>query len=244
MHVSVWIDPRNGVYEFIGQAVINLKELSKGVKSSVRFYDRKRKKECDQETREVTVQCKLVSGFNKQMNTSVSIKLILFPFVHERDFAFAEIAQKSVTRINPLIQGLLEDETDSETYMRFLEKIIATFEEEPTFSRIQNFCSVFMEDQLGKRNFLSTFLCPVDLKSLQNGERREAKRRSGKNVFGEQDLVELDSQYEIFHFVNCLQYQTDLSKKLVLSPDFLMSQNKGDVNDHAILLVCLFMGLR
>jgi hypothetical protein len=87
----------------------------------------------------------------------------------------------------------------------------------------------------------------VDIKSLQNGKKGKvpgALKIKDRTTLADQDLVELYSQYEVFHFVNCLQYQTDLSKKLLLSPDFLMSQNKGDVSDHAVLLACLFMGLK
>jgi hypothetical protein len=246
IYVSVWIDPKNGVFEFIGQAVINLKELNKGVKKTLKFYDRKKKKECEQEIRQVNVQCKLVSGFNKEMNTSVNLELMLFPFLNEQDFTFEEISRKSGTRINPLIQGILEKETDSDNYHQFLTKIVNNFEEEPTLARIVNFRSVFLEDQVGEKNFLSTFLCPVDIKSLQNGKKINSSKseNSNKMTLSDTDLIELNTKHEIFHFVNCLQYQTDLSKKLLLSPDFLMSQNKGDVSDHAVLLTCLFMGLK
>ena len=246
VQISVWIDPRNGVFEFIGQAKVKLKELSKGLKKSLTFYDRKKKKECRQDTRQVEIQCKLVSGFNKEMNTSVSLELVMFPFLDESEFTFGEVPSKSITRINPLVHGLLERKFDSEAYHKFVTSVIENFEEEITKTRLQNFKSVFIEDQVGEVHFLSTFLCPVDLKVLSKGNSRAklVDKDKGDQQLSDVDLIQLNNEFEIFQFVNCLQYQTDLTKKLVLSPDFLMSQNKGDVSDHAILLACLLMGLR
>lgn len=247
IQVSVWIDPRNGVFEFIGQAVINLRELSKGVKTTLKFYDRKQKRESEKEIRQVAVQCKLVSGFNKEMNTSVTLELMLFPFIEEAELSFGEIPCKSITRINPLIHGVLEEKYDSELFGRFLLRILENFEEEITKVRLDNFKSVFVEDQVGKVHFLSTFLCPVDLNILRKKNGRNKNKNCtlmDSNVLTESDLVTLTNEFEIFQFVNCLQYQTDLTKKLVLSPEFLLSQNKGDISDHAILLACLFMGLK
>jgi hypothetical protein len=182
------------------------------------------------------------------MNTSVSLELMMFPFIQEADLAFGELPSKSVTRISPLIHGVLEDKFDSGVFSKFIMRIWENFEEEITNTRLENFKAVFLEDQVGRVNFLSTFLCPVDLNILKRGNSRKRKAQDKKNkeqqVMTEEDLVELSNEFEIFQFVNCLQYQTDLTKKLLLSPEFLLSQNKGDVSDHAILLACLFMGLK
>lgn len=48
---------------------------------------------------------------------------------------------------------------------------------------------------------------------------------------------------EIFSMVNNIPFIEDYKKpNLIASPDFLLSQNKGTLTDHVILLACMMMG--
>lgn len=107
-----------------------------------------------------------------------------------------------------------------------------SFQEELSQIRIKNFKNVFIKNQSGDFHFLCTYLLPANVNSLKG------QKGSTNNC------LQMDSFDSIFHFVNCIQYESKVTKEILLSPDFLLSQNKGDLNDHSILLACLFMGLK
>lgn len=106
--LSVWVDSRKGNYEFIGQSILKIRELMKGVERPLKFYDKKARKERKEPTRQVELSLPLVSGYSTDMNTNISVSLLLFPFIDETQFSFGNVPLKSISKLSPTLDNLLK----------------------------------------------------------------------------------------------------------------------------------------
>lgn len=57
------------------------------------------------------------------------------------------------------------------------------------------------------------------------------------------DLSSLETAEDIMFYVHSIPFMEDYKDpSLVCSPDFMLSQNKGTIDDHVLLLACMLMG--
>lgn len=96
--------------------------------------------------------------------------------------------------------------------------------------RDSNFSFIFAVDQCNIMRFLPTYIDTFNVDYTPPKSEEYA-------------LSQVLTAKEIFALVNNIPFIEDYKKpNLIASPDFALSQNKGTLSDHVILLACMMMG--
>jgi hypothetical protein len=103
--------------------------------------------------------------------------------------------------------------------------------------RENNFNFIFAVDQFNSIRFLPTYIETFNLDYCP------PKNDECKASFTKDELRTVLTAKDIFSFVNNVPFIEEYKKSnLIASPDFTMTQNKGTLIDHVIVLCCLMMG--
>lgn len=103
--------------------------------------------------------------------------------------------------------------------------------------RGKNMKEVFINDQYNRPHFLSMFVgkftldqYEIDVDSVPKADVPDRK---------------IEALAELAHFVRCIPFKTEGKTTSVWSnPNLVSIMKKGDIQDHAIFLTCLFMGCK
>ena len=115
----------------------------------------------------------------------------------------------------------------------YKNKIVETFSKYTNYSyKTRLFYNLIVQDQYTNLHLLPYYLCLIT-----PPEKVYPPDEEGKNPnFFDCNLRTLD---EVAHYVKCFPFTptTEARSDIWTSPDFLLKTRKGDVEDHAILMV-------
>ncbi len=115
-------------------------------------------------------------------------------------------------------------------------------------NEIKNF---YILDQFGEYRIINSYLSKLTVKTVSNENAESIKTNSVEKILRQKrtdiDKVEIgigDTFEGLIHYIKCMRfssYDNTKKKRILLSPDYIMLNRKGNVFEHTIYLACILM---
>lgn len=252
MQFCVWAIDDEGFNDSLGSTIFSLNEMQSGSATEITFYD-------DDFGNYTFFKVKLKSG-KKQLSSPFTMSgqasFIYFEayllYEHEADIVFEDIPAWEETEdlLDP--DELLKAENNWVSKSQGLRDYFA--EEQQRYFKHRE------SDERNREHFLPFYLCKMSLpdlpsKTLPKSKKRKAPPKPTAAVeeegYDEEKLKEEKIRYfstkslqSISHWVSLIPYSQNSNSDIWTSPEFLMTMGKGDIEEHSLMLACLFLGFK
>lgn len=236
---NLMIEGDDNTYDNFGIGYFYLSEIKGGNKMQEKYFAEDLKKEKKYLSEKYTGKIKLVSAFSQSNNTFVHFEAwFLDNFPPSVDFGEKKKKSERADRVPLELAKYFPRNTDAYFNKEFKNKIHNTFLKYSNYTyKERTFFNLSPQDQYTNLHLLPYFLSPISVP-----EKKFSKKDIETNPnFFDCNMSTLD---EIAHYVRCFAYPNDLKNDIWSTPDFMLKLRKGNVEDHAILMACLMLGLR
>jgi hypothetical protein len=251
VQLCVWAIDEEGFNDSLGSGVFSLNEIQSGTGTELTFYD-------DDFSNYTFFKVKVKSG-KKQLTSPFAMggtsSFIYFEayllYEHEADIVFEDIPawqdKEEIMDEDKLREAENAWITNSQTLRDY-------FAEEQ-----QRYFEYRESDERGRDHFLPFYLCKMSLPEIPSKDKFLKKLKQIKRKIKNQDEDEYDEEKlkqekikyyptaslkAISHWASLIPYSQNSSSDIWTSPEFLMAMGKGDVEEHALMLGCLFLGFK
>jgi len=238
---NLMIEGDDNTYDNLGISHFHLSELkTSGNATTKQYFADDLKKNKRYVTRVYTGKLKLLSAFSLSNNTFVNFEAwFLDDFPDTIDFGQKkgpnEIGDKIPLELSPFLGNTKEKDF---FYEKFKKQISYLFRQYTNYSyKERSFFEVYQMDQYKVYHLLPYYLSSISLPN-KNFTLSEV---SSNPLFFDYNLTSLD---EIAHYVRCFSINLESKGEVWSSPNYMVKIRKGGVEDHAILMACLMMGLK
>jgi hypothetical protein len=235
---DLMIEGDDNTYDNLGIAEFHLSDIKEGQAQGKKYFADDLKKEKNYTSRIYTGKSKLISAFSLSNNTYVHFEAwFLEDFPNKIDFGEKKKRSERGDKIPVELANYLENGKDK--FETDFQKTIRN-----TFARYTNYS---MKERLffflrPSDQYKNTHLLPYFLSNISLPEKVYSKDDMEKDPnFFDCNLETLD---EIAHFCRCFPYNLDDKPEIWSTPDFTLKVRKGGIDEHAILMASLMMGLR
>lgn len=238
---NLMIEGDDNTYDNLGVANFHLSDIKQaGNLSQKKYFADDLKKEKKYSSKVYTGKIKLVSAFSLSNNTFVHFEAwFLDDFPDIIDFGEKKSKKDLGDKIPvELTYSLRNTKEGDEFYDKFKKKIVDVFRQYVNYSyKERSFLEVYQMDQYKNTHLLPYYLSSISL-PMKNFTKEEVESNP---LFHDYNLTTLD---EIAHFVRCYPIHLESKGEIWSSPDYLVKIRKGSLEDHAILMACLMLGLK
>jgi hypothetical protein len=236
---SLMIEGDDNTYDNLGVCYFHLSDIKDGERQEKRYFadDLKKDKRCI--SRIFTGKSKMTSAFSLSNNTFVHYEAwFLDDFPPVVDFGEKKKKSELGDKVPIELQQYFENGNDILLETLFKRTITNIFMKYSNYSyKDRCFLLTKQIDQYKNSHLLPYFLSQITLP-----EKLYSKDDVLKNPnFFDCNLHSLD---EVAHYTRCYAFPTDNKADVWTSPDFMLKIRKGDIDDHAILMASMMMGLK
>ena len=238
---NLMIEGDDNTYDNFGIGYFYLSDIKNGGKKvQEKYFADDLKKDNLYLSEKFTSKVKLISAFSKSTNTFLHFEawfLESFPPIVD----FGEKKKKSEMRDKiPLeLQKFFPASGKEDRFSKnFNQRIREIFKKYSNYSHKDRLFTNFRpQDQYTNVHLLPYYLCPITVP-----EKKYSRKdiESNPNFF-DSNIKTLEN---VAHYVRCFTFPSDLRNDIWSSPDFMLKRRKGNVEEHAILMACLMMGLK
>ncbi|MCQ2815995.1 MAG: C2 domain-containing protein [archaeon] len=236
---NLMIEGDDNTYDNFGIAYFYLSEIKGSQKMQEKYFADDLKVEKKYVTEKYTGKAKLVSAFSQSNSTYVHFEAwFLDNFPPQVNFGEKKKAKDRLDKVPSELQKYFPQNQDLIFSKEFKNKIHGTFLKYSNYPyKERMFFNVNPQDQYTNNHLLPYYLCPISIP-----EKKYSRKDLETNPnFFDCNLNTLD---EICHFVRCFPFPQELKNDIWSSPDFMLKLRKGNVEEHAILMACLMLGLK
>lgn len=238
---NLMIEGDDNTYDNLGIANFHLSDLKTGgIIQQRKYFADDLKKDKKYMSRIYTGKIKLVSAFSLSNNTYINFEAwFLDDFPDLIDFGEKKSLKDMGDKIPLELSYALKNtkETD-EFYDRYKKRIAEVFRQYVNYSfKERSFFEVYQMDQYKNVHLVPYYLSAISL-PMKNFTKSD---RENNPFFHDYNMTTLD---EIAHFVRCFPINLDSKGDVWSSPDYVVKVRKGGLEDHAILMACLMLGLK
>lgn len=235
---NLMIEGDDNTYDNFGIGYFYLSEIKGGNKMQEKFYAEDLKKEKKYLSEKYTGKIKLVSAFSQSNNTFLHFEAwFLENWPPTVDFGEKKKKKEREDKIPLELKKYFKGGNDSFN-KEFKNKINATFLKYSNYPcKDRMFTNLTPQDQYTNKHLLPYFLCPLSVPE---------KKYSRKDIETNPNFFDcnINTLYEAAHYARCFPYPPDLKNDIWSSPDFMLKLRKGNVEEHAILMACLMLGIK
>ena len=236
---NLMIEGDDNTYDNFGIGYFYLSEIKGGKKVQEKYFADDLKKDNLYLSEKKTGKLKLISAFSESINTFLHFEawfLESFPPIVD----FGEKKKKSEMRdkVPQELQKYFPHGEDKYFNRKFKENIEEIFKKYSNYStKDRLFFNVMPQDQYTNKHLLPYYLCPITVPE---------KKYSQKDIETNPNFYDcnIKTLENVAHYVRCFTYPSELRNDIWSSPDFMLKVRKGNVEEHAILMACLMMGLK
>ena len=236
---NLMIEGDDNTYDNFGIGYFYLSEIKGGKKVQEKYFADDLKKDNLYLSEKKTGKLKLISAFSESINTFLHFEawfLESFPPIVD----FGEKKKKSEMRdkVPQELQKYFPHGEDKYFNRKFKENIEEIFKKYSNYStKDRMFFNVMPQDQYTNKHLLPYYLCPITVPE---------KKYSQKDIETNPNFYDcnIKTLENVAHYVRCFTYPSELRNDIWSSPDFMLKVRKGNVEEHAILMACLMMGLK
>ena len=236
---NLMIEGDDNTYDNFGIGYFYLCDLKGGTKMQEKFYAEDLKKEKKYLSEKYTGKIKLKSAFSQSNNTFLHFEAwFLENFPPQVDFGEKKKKKELADKIPQELKKRYkrgEDDPFSKEFKNTVNKIFLKYSNYPFKERM--FTNLTPQDQYTNKHLLPYYLSPISVP-----EKRYSKKDIQTNPYFFD--CNINSLHEAAHFVRCFSFPSDLKNDIWSSPDFMLKLRKGNVEEHAILMACLMLGLQ
>lgn len=235
---SLMIEGDDNTYDNLGVAYFHLSDIKNGEMSYNKFYADNLKRIREYSSRKVTAKEKISSAFSQSSNTYIHFDAwFLSDFPDSVDFG--EKIKKREDAIPAQLKKYLEKnkkdiERLSEDFHGELTTVFKLYTKYTFKERLFN--NFLISDQYEFDHLMPYFLSPIT-----PPVKLYSKEEKVKSNFFDTNLKSLD---DIAHYVRCYVLPHEQKRQIWSSPDLMMKVRKGTIEDHALLLASMMLGLR
>lgn len=238
---NLMIEGDDNTYDNLGISTFHLSDLkSSGNATTKKFFADDLKKDKRYITRVYTGRLKLVSAFTLSNNTFVNFEAwFLDDFPDTIDFGQKKSSSEQGDKIPIELKPFLGNKKEKDIfYEKFRKQIAYLFRQYTNYSfKERSFFDVYQMDQYKNLHLLPYYLSCISLPTKSF----TANEVNSNPLFFDYNLTTLD---EIAHFVRCFPINLESKGEVWSSPDYVVKIRKGGLEDHAILMACLMLGLK
>lgn len=238
---NLMIEGDDNTYDNLGIANFHLSDLkTAGIVQQRKYFADDLKKDKRYMSRIYTGKIKLVSAFSLSNNTYINFEAwFLDDFPDLIDFGEKKSLKEMGDKIPVELSYALKNTKDTdEFYDKYKKRIAEVFRQYVNYSfKERCFFEVYQMDQYKNVHLVPYYLSAISL-PLKNFTKTD---RENNPFFHDYNLTTLD---EIAHFVRCFPINLDSKGDVWSSPDYVVKVRKGGLEDHAILMACLMLGLK
>ena len=235
---NLMIEGDDNTYDNFGIGYFYLSEIKGGNKMQEKFYAEDLKKERKYLSEKYTGKIKLVSAFSQSNNTFLHFEAwFLENWPPTVDFGEKKKKKERADKI-PIELSKYFQRGNDPFNKEFKNKINATFLKYSNYPcKDRMFTNLTPQDQYTNKHLLPYFLCPL---SVPEKKYTRKDIETNPNFFD----CNINTLYEAAHYARCFPYPQDLKNDIWSSPDFMLKLRKGNVEEHAILMACLMLGIK
>mmetsp|Transcript_7155 Transcript_7155/g.13106 ORF Transcript_7155/g.13106 Transcript_7155/m.13106 type:complete len:873 (+) Transcript_7155:138-2756(+) len=249
----VWAIDEEGFNDSLGSSIFSLNEIQSGTGTEITFYDDDFGNYTFFKVKVKSTKKQLTSPFSMGGTSSFIYFEAYLLYEQEADLVFEDIPawEEKEEILDPDQLAIAEDEwvTKSQSLRDYFA------EESQRYFRYRE------KDERSREHFLPFYLCKMSLPDLPSKKldlRKRLKKavkkiteKPNEDEWDEDKLKQEKIRYfntnslkAISHWVSLIPYSQNASSDIWTSPEFLMAMGKGDVEEHALILTCLFLGFR
>ncbi len=233
------IEGDNNTYDNLGIGFFHLSELKNGEKNNYKYFAVDKKKDVNYISRIFTGKAKLTSAFSTSKLTFVNFEAwFLEDFPDLVDFGEKKGKDSKLDKIPVELDHLWNHKKKKNEFLTHYKRIVnRDFAKQSSYSYKERlFFELTKKDQYENDHFLPYFLSVITVPEKKFSKEEQQKNRN----FFDCNIKTLD---EAAHYVRCFPFNAEKGD-VTVTPDFLLKTRKGDLDDHAILMACLMMGLK
>ena len=234
------IEGDNNTYDNLGIAYFHLSDIKSGEKNNNKYFADDKKKEVTYISRVFTGKAKLTSAFTTSKLTFLHFEAwFLDDFPDLVDFGEKKDKNANLDKIPLELDLYWNHKKKKNDFLSYYKKKIADdFAKQSNYSyKDRLFYNVIKKDQFEIEHFLPYYLSIIGVPDKKFSEEEKDKNRN----FFDCNIKSLD---EVAHYARNFPFGDGNSGDITVSPDFLLKTRKGSLEDHAILMACLMMGLK
>ena len=236
---NLMIEGDDNTYDNFGIGYFYLSEIKGGNKMQEKFYAEDLKQEKKYLSEKYTGKIKLVSAFSQSNNTFLHFEAwFLENFPPQVDFGEKKKKSERADKVPLELNKYFPKGKDVFFNKEFKSKIYETFLKYSNYPcKDRMFTNLTPQDQYTNTHLLPYFLSPITVP-----EKKYARKdiETDPNFFD----CNITTLYEAAHYARCFPFPQDLKNDIWSSPDFMLKLRKGNVEEHAILMACLMLGLK
>jgi hypothetical protein len=236
---NLMIEGDNNTYDNLGIGFFHLSLLKTGEKTHNKYFAQDKKKEINYISSVFSGSVKLTSAFSTSKLTFLNFDAwFLEDFPDLVDYGEKKSDDSKLDKIPLELDKYWNHKQQRNEFLRiFVRGITNDFSKRTNYSfQDRLFFEVFKVDQFKINHFLPYFLSPISIPEQKFSKDEIEKNRN----FFDCNLKTLD---EIAHYVRNFTFGVE-KEDVSVTPDFMLKTRKGDLDDHAILMACLMMGLK
>lgn len=236
---NLMIEGDNNTYDNLGIGFFHLSELKNGEKNNYKYFALDKKKDINYISRVYTGKAKLTSAFSTSKLTYLNFEAwFLEDFPDLVDYGEKKDKDAKLDKIPVELDHMWNHKKNKNEFLAHHKRhITKDFAKQSSYSfKERLFFDLTKKDQYENEHFLPYFLSVITVP-----EKKYSKEEIEKNQnFFDCNIKTLD---EAAHYVRCYPFNAEKGD-VTVTPDFLLKTRKGDLDDHAILIACLMMGLK
>lgn len=236
---NLMIEGDNNTYDNLGIAFFHLSDLKSGDKNNQKYFAHDKKRDINYISRVFTGKAKLISAFSTSKLTYLNFEAwFLEDFPDLVDYGEKLSADAKLDKIPIELDVYWNHKKKKNEFLKsFKRSITKDFSSQTNYSfQDRVFFEVFKKDQYENNHLICYFLSPISIPEKKFSKDEIEKNRN----FFDCNMKTLD---EVAHYVRNFTFGTE-KEEVSVTPDFLLKTRKGDLDDHAILMACLMMGLK
>lgn len=233
------IEGDNNTYDNLGIGFFHLSELKNGEKNNYKYFAVDKKKDINYISRVFTGKAKLTSAFSSSKLTFLNFEAwFLEDFPDLVDYGEKKDKESKLDKIPVELDHLWNHKKKKNDFFAHYKRIVTKdFSKQSSYSfKERLFFELTKKDQYENDHFLPYFLSVITVPEKKFSKEEIEKNRN----FFDCNIKTLD---EAAHYVRCFPFCAEKGD-VTVTPDFLLKTRKGDLDDHAILMACLMMGLK
>lgn len=230
---SAWAADEEGFNDSLGSVTFSLSELQTGKAREITFYDDDFENYTFMKVKVKSCKKQLTSPFFLGGSGSFIYFEVYLLYDHEADIVFEDIPVWEDK------EDLLEPEELSKAEDDWLCR---AQELRDYFAEEQERCFRYKEkDERDREHFLPFYLSKMSLPVVPKSRRVKALLET-EEIEEKVKYFPTKSLKALLHWVSLIPFAQNPSSDVWTSPEFLMNLGKGDIEEHALMLGCLFLG--
>lgn len=227
----------DNTYDNFGISYFHLSDLRSAERQQRMYFADDLKKDVKYISRIYNGKAKFESAFSLSNNTKLTFEAwLITDFPPIVDFGEKKKKSDRGDKIPVQLEQFYKQSKDHfyEEFMRIIPNIFKKYSNMPSRERL--FLEVYQIDQYKNRHLLPYYLSPISF---------EKKEFSMDDIIKNPNFFDynLETLDEVAHFSRCFTISQD-KNDVWTSPDNMLKNKKGSLEDHAVFMACLMMGLK